>query len=240
MTAKITRFRIRRILSLAFVLAVSGSVSSCYIINFFKRDNNSSSDSATLSGTVAGQSLGNRAGGVNEAALALVYAESTTHFPAAIRPDPDTYVRQLLKQYHEPSATIARQVGSIEEFRLLLGGATEDFNKDAQKTYDATSLLTTFAVAQEICVGLVSPNTWNHSGWSTILPYPASNEDSNVRWLAQRFIGKKTNDISETKITALIAIMDSEESHVEYSSGDYDKYIPVCAALAMDAEALLL
>ena len=89
----------------------------------------SSSSSATFSGTVAGQPLGSRAGGVNSAALALVHAEETEYAPAAIRPDPDTYIRQLLRQYRAPGATIARQIGNIASYRLLLGGATEDFNK---------------------------------------------------------------------------------------------------------------
>lgn len=231
---------VRRLASFSLLLFVSLSLSGCYIFNFFNKDDSSSSSSATFSGTVAGQPLGSRAGGVNSAALALVHAEETEYAPAAIRPDPDTYIRQLLRQYRAPGATIARQIGNIASYRLLLGGATEDFNKQPQDSYDATSLLTTFAVAQEVCIGLVSPNAWNHEGWETILPYSASDEDGNIRWLAQRFIGKKTSDIDEEKITSLKAILAAEESYVNYSSGNYDKYIPVCAALAMDAEALFL
>ena len=230
----------RRILSLIFLLTMSSALSGCWFFDFFDKGAKGGGGSGSLSGTIAGQPLSTRAGIVDEAALAEVHAVTTEYSPAAIRPDPDTYVRQMLKQYRSPGATIARQIGNVEAYRLLLGGASEDFTKVPQESYDATSLLTTFAVAQQYCVGLVSPNSSAHSDWSTILPYAATDEESNVIWLAQRFLGIKSTEISADKIAALLGILDSERDHVEFSSGDFDKYIPVCSALALDAEALFL
>jgi hypothetical protein len=234
------KFWFKRISAMIILAFLSSSVSGCYILNFFKKDHESDGGGDTFSGTVAGQSLGDRAGGLDEAALALVYGETTEHAPAAIRPDPDTYVRQLLKQYREPGAIIARQIGNVEQFRLLLGGATEDFSKPPQETYDATSLLTMYAVAQQICIGLVAPNPWEHEGWATILPYPASQEESNIQWLAQRFLGQHSSTVDSAKISALMDILSAEEDFLEYDYGSYAKYVPVCATLALDAEALLL
>lgn len=229
-----------KLLILGFVLEM---LSGCYIYNFFKRDRNSSSDDEEPTGGVIGNSLGPKAGGVDEAALAQVYAVSTTHAPSAIRPDPDLFVRRLLRQYRAEGVTVARQIGQVEQFRLLLGGASTDFAKAPQETYDATSLLAVSKVAEEVCRGLVAPNPYEHGNWTTILPYPAGNEDENIQWLAQRIIARPTSSIPTTVFTQLTAIMEGEKPYLSenwWADGNaYAKYVPVCATLALDADALL-
>ena len=229
---------------LVFPLSVSWLLSGCYIMDFFDSDKSSKGGSTSaVMGTVTGTPLGKKAGGVNEEALEEVYAISAVHAPAAVRPDPDLYVRNLLKSYRDESVVLARQVGRVENYRLLLGGASEDFSKTPQTDYDATSLLAVYKVAQEVCIGLVAPNWWVHKGWETILPNAASAEAKNILWLAQRFLGKSSADISQDKLNSLQTILDSEEAYLVdewWGSHEYAKYVPVCATLAIDAEALYL
>jgi hypothetical protein len=217
-------------------------LSGCYIINFLRKDHDGGGGGST--GGVIGQSLGQRAGGLDEAALASVYAATTSHAPAAIRPDPDLYVRRLLRQYRPEGMTIARQIGEVEQFRLLLGGASQDFAKAPQDTYDATSLLAVFRVAQDVCRGLVAPNAVEHEGWDTILPYPPEEEAGNIAWLAQRIIGKPSSTIDASVTEKLAEIMRGEQEAIESDpkthGSPYAKYIPVCATLTLDAEALYL
>lgn len=239
-----TRGRFAAVATRAALLVVfCHLLSACYIFNFFKKkagDDDAASD--VFSGVILGQSLGDKAGDVDEAALAAVYAVSTSHPPAALRPDPDLFVRRLLREYRDEGATVARQIGQVEQYRLLLGGASEDFSKMPQETYDATSLLAVHKVAEEVCRGLVAPNPWEHQGWATILPYGAGQDEENIAWLAQRILGKPSVDIAPEKLTALKSIMDVEEPFISenwWADGNaYVKYIPVCAALALDAEAL--
>lgn len=228
---------------LAVFALVSQLLTGCYIFNFFKK---SSSDDeggeGVFTGAVIGQPLGDRAGGLDEAALAAVYQATTSHAPAALRPDPDLFVRRLLLEYRSEGATVARQIGEVEQFRLLLGGASEDFSKAPQDAYDATSLLAVHKVAEDICRGLVAPNPWEHDGWRSILPHGAGEEEANVAWLAQRIIGKPSDKIGADKLSALLAIMHAEEPFLAPADGGgnaYIKYVPVCATLALDAESLL-
>ncbi len=220
--------------------------SGCYVYTFFKNDDDKSGGGGSegaFNGAVIGRSIGAKAGAVDDAALSAVYAVASTHAPAAIRPDPDLYVRRMLRQYRDEGVTIARQIGQVEQFRLLLGGATEDFAKQPQDTYDATSLLAVFKVAEEVCRGLVAPNAVEHEGWKTILPFAANQEIENIGWLAQRFIGKPTAKIDPAAISGLAIIMDGEEAAIReqwWGADPYAKYVPVCATLALDAEALYL
>lgn len=221
------------------------TTSGCYMFNFLdgERAGGGTTDAAVFSGTVAGQPLGDKAGGINEAALAEVYAVNSAYAPAGIRPDPDLYVRRLLRQYRSEGATVARQIGEVEQFRLLLGGATEDFSKVAQESYDATSLLAVFKVAEEVCRALVAPNSEEHDDWQTILPYGEAEERQNVAWLAQRFIGRPSASIDSSVVDQLLVIMAAEEPFLTEwwaQQTAFAKYIPVCATLAMDAEALYL
>lgn len=237
---------LEKLARIALVASVALPLSGCYLVNYFSKDKDGGGGGATsgATGTVVGQPLGQRAGGIDEAGLAAVYAASTTHAPAALRPDPDLYVRRMLRQYRPEGATIARQIGDVEQFRLLLGGASEDFSKAPQETYDATSLLAVLKVAEEVCRGLVAPNAQEHPEWDTILPYAAGSELENVQWLAQRFLGKPSAQIDADVPGQLIAIMRSEEGSLAADwrtrGNPFAKYISVCATLALDAEALYL
>lgn len=226
----------------ATFIACSQLLSGCYVINFFKRDKSSGEDAPP--NAIIGQYTSQTAGGADAAALAQLYSITSSHAPAAIRPDPDLYIRRLLRQYRPEGAIIARQIGRIEPYRELLGGATADFNKPAQDSYDATSLLAVLKVAEEVCRGLVAPNTSEHGDWQTILPYPAASEERNVEWLAQRFTGKLLAKITSAQVEQLLDIMKSEEPTIaeQWWARDnaYAKYIPACATLALDAEALYL
>lgn len=244
-TTAMSRGVLQRISGFVALLLVAQLMTGCYIVNFFKKKSRGNDETTDdFNGSVLGQPLGDKAGAANEAALQAVYAATTSHAPAALRPDPDLFVRRLLREYRPEGATIARQIGEVEQFRLLLGGASEDFAKTPQETYDATSLLAVHKVAEVVCRGLVAPNPWEHEGWSTILPYPADQDDANVTWLAQRIIGKPSASIAPEKIRALLAIMAAEAPFITENwwanDNPFVKYIPVCATLALDAEALYL
>lgn len=230
--------------AIVFATLTATLLQGCYVFNFFKDDDGGGGGGDVFTGAIIGQSIGNKAGGLDEAALAAVHAVQTPHAPAAIRPDPDLFVRRLLRQYRPEGAVVARQIGQVEQYRLLLGGATEDFSKAPQESYDATSLLAVFKVAEEVCRGLVAPNAREHGDWATILPFPSADESANVSWLAQRFIGKPSSQIDASVVTDLIAIMRTEEAAIAtnwWASGQpYAKYVPVCATLALDAEAMYL
>ncbi|HYX39905.1 MAG TPA: hypothetical protein VE954_42965 [Oligoflexus sp.] len=210
------------------------SLSGCY---FFKKNSVSDGTKQASSAEVLGASLGEKAGELNETALAEVHAISTTHAPAGVRPDPDTFVRQLLLQYREQGAVVAREIGRVEEYRMLLGGASNNFAIVPQETYDATSLLAELKVAEEVCKGLVDPDERQHAGWDSILPGDPSDTNTNIRFLAQRLIGLPSTNITEDALTQLNAILQTAlvDGRVTHAS-----YIPVCATLLIDAEALLL
>lgn len=180
---------------------------------------------------------GGKAGGFDASLLAAAHAVSSSRPPAAIRPDPDTYIRTLLRQYRDEGPTIAREIGRVEDYRLLLGGATEDFSKPPQQTYDATSLLAVQKVAEEICEALIAPNASSHGDWKTILPAAPSDSEANLRFLAQRFLGKPSQEIDGRIVDELreILMLSAEEGQLTEAS-----YIHVCVALSVDGEALLL
>lgn len=221
------------ILRVIVIFILSLSVSSCY---FFRKKKASGEDGGSASGSL-GQPITDSAGGPNEALLQDLYLVTSDYAPAAVRPDPDQFVRRLLLQYREEGATVAREIGRVENYRILLGGATQDFSKAPQLTYDATSLLATYKVSEEVCRGLVAPLQWEHQGWTTILPYSVNEVDLNVRWLAQRLLGKPSSDIADSEIQSLIEIIDEARGSEAYSE---ESYIPACATLLMDAESLLL
>lgn len=179
---------------------------------------------------------GSKALGVNEALLNQVHTTTSERAPAAIRPDPDTYIRNLLRQYRTEGPVIAQEIGRVEDYRPLLGGANEDFSKVPQLTYDSTSLLAVQKVSAEICEGLVAPSA-RHQGWESILPAAPDSVDANLRFLAQRFIGLPSAQIADDVIADLREILDlsTDDGRVTYQS-----YIPVCVALTIDAEALYL
>ena len=209
------------------------SIQSCY----FLRKSYPTDEEETSLGVV-GESLGPKAGGMDAEALALVYAITTDRSPAAIRPDPDTFVRNLLLEYRVQGSVVAREIGRVESYRLLLGGASQDFTITPQETYDATSLLAKLKVAEEICSGLVAPTEQTHSAWQSILPADPQDSETNIRYLAHRLQGVPTSQVTNDTMSNLTAIINTAES----TSGGYthESYIPVCATLLLDARSMLL
>lgn len=179
-----------------------------------------------------------RAGGLDEGALGGVYSLTTDKAPAAVRPDPDVYVRRLIRQFRPESGLVAREIGRVEAFRLLLGGASEDFRTVPQETYDATSLLAIQTVSEELCEGLITPTSWEHPGWSSILPAPASDVRANVTFLAQRLLGLPSSRLPPDLLLSLENLVRAEAG----AGGNLttQSYVPACMALSTDAEALLL
>lgn len=226
-----TSKRIRGLAASCALLANLLYLEGCY---FFRKKDTGEQNGAT---SISGQSLGPKAGGINEAALAQVHAISTSHAPAAVRPDPDTVVRRLLLQFREPGATVAREIGRVEQYRLLLGGASEDFVKKPSETYDATSLLAMLKVAEEVCIGLVNPNEEQHPGWSSILPQSPDQVETNLAFLAQRLLGVPSDELTSDLLASLTSILDAAQVDDAYA---YSSYVPVCATLLVDAQALLL
>lgn len=222
-----------RFYKIVIVVALTIQLSGC----FFFRKKNTGDAAETTDAPVIGSPIGQKADGPDYAALEEIYDITTDYAPAAIRPDPDTYVRQLLLQYRKEGSVVAQEIGRVEKYRILLGGASEDFSKDPQETYDATSLLASISVAEEICTALVAPSRSKHPGWKTILPYAPSKVRKNVTFLAQRFLGISSDDIPDSTIDDLIDIL---EIGTGGGADSYKDYVPVCTTLAIDADALLL
>jgi hypothetical protein len=193
---------------------------------------------SSASGGAFRQPPGGKAGGLDAQSLEQVWLVESDKLPAAIRPDPDVYVRRLLRQYRQEGSAIARQIGNVENYRMLLGGADEEFRNVPQETYDATSLLAVQKVAEELCEGLIAPKAWKHPGWSTILPSSVSNISENIRFLAQRFIGLPSNRLNASALLSLENLT-KEEANKE-GQISLESYVPACSALSLDAEALLL
>jgi hypothetical protein len=215
------------------ILIVALSLSHC---SLFNRDRQVSGQKyGAMSGRLIGDSLGEKALGENPELLAELHDETTEVAPAALRADPDVYVRQLLREYRPEGETMAREIGRVEKYRLLLGGASDDFKTSPAKSFDATSLLASQKVAEEICISLVAP-TSEQRGWTTILPHPPSDVKKNLVFLAQRFLGLPEEQIPATVLTELRELVDEDKSSSNYRVEDY---VSACVALAMDADALL-
>lgn len=217
------------ILTKMILFLLCGSLASCYF--FRKRDTGGEETSG-----LAVDSIGNRAGGLDREALDRVHAIATDYSPAALRPDPDLVVRQLLLQYRDEGSTVARQIGEVESYRLLLGGANEDFSVAPQESYDATSLLANLKVAEEICEGLVAPTAREHPGWESILPAVPSDTSTNLAFLAQRILGLPLSHVGDDVIGSLDSILNTALDNGQITERSY---IPVCATLVLDARALL-
>ena len=204
--------------------------------SFLEKRSFQSSTPRGASNRLIGESIGEKADGPSEALLSELRIISTDKAPAALRADPDTYVRQLLREYRPEDATIAKEIGRVEKFRLLLGGASPDFKTPPSKTFDATSLLASQKVADELCKGLVAPNSTNQPGWDSILPESPARVTANIRFLAQRFLGQPSFEISDDLIDSLRLLMDAGRGTGGY---EFKDYVVVCIALSLDADALL-
>jgi hypothetical protein len=223
-------------LSKIFLVAFIALLQSCYIVDFFNhKSNDGSGDGEDDPNVVLGLALPAKAGGRDEDILKEVYATPAKVAPASVRPDPDTFAKLSLRQFRSESATLARQIGKIEAYKLLLGGAPRNFSTPPSETYDATSVLATMRVAEELCRALVSPTGSDHQGWQSVLPEPASKRNENLRWLLQRFTGLESSKISSDQISALEKIMEKDSG--EYQSEDY---VMPCVAIYLDARAMML
>ncbi len=209
-------------------------LSSCYV--FRKRSTDEARDSGENT-AVIGKSLGLRAGEADLSALQDLYNLTSAHAPAGIRTDPDMFVRRLLLQYRELGSTVAMEIGRVENYRLLLGGANETFTVTPQENYDATSLLAQLKVADEVCTALVNPNGWTHRGWLTILPYPPTQTSLNIRFLMQRLLGVPSSRLDDAAQLQLQALLEGAKVEGQITLASY---VPVCSTLLMDAEGLLL
>lgn len=178
-----------------------------------------------------------KAGEQNETSLSLVHGETLQTPPAAVRPDPDLYARRLLKQFRSDGNTLARQLGQLEQYRLMLGGASEDFRTVPQDTYDSTSLLTLQKVAREICISLIDPSSSQHPGWNSVLPHPLSDVENNMKFLMQKMLGLPESELSAVALGEVVEIV---RAFPENGSVTRSSYVYGCTALALDAEALLL
>lgn len=226
---------------LVLLLVCQALLSNCYFVDYFQPTQASKSEESQILApdAVLGQFLGRKASEVNEAALEAVYAISTSIPPANIRPDPDLYARRLLLQYRPEGTTVARLIGSIEAYRPLLGGASADFSKQPQDEFDATSLLATFSVSQVVCEGLVSPNSWMHGDWQSILPADPNDWNTNIRFLIQRLTARPEAKITDEMVFELKTIMDNERAASDRITNQYDysNYVPVCSVLTIDPQA---
>jgi hypothetical protein len=178
-----------------------------------------------------------KAGSENSLSLAGVHATSMQSAPAAVRPDPDLYARRLLKQFRADGNTLARQLGQVEQYRLMLGGASDDFRTVPQESYDATSLLALQKVAQKICESLLTPDSVNHPGWNSVLPEAPANVQANVKFLMRKMLGLQESALNATAVSEIVEIVNAfaDKGVVVAQS-----YVPACTAVALDAEALLL
>lgn len=178
-----------------------------------------------------------KAGGENATTLASVHASSMQSSPASVRPDPDLYARRLLKQFRTDGNTLARQLGQVEQYRLMLGGASDDFRTVPQETYDATSLLTLQKIAQDICVALLTPDSSKHPGWASVLPETPTNIQANIKYLMRRMLGLSESTLNSTSLTELVEMVNAFPDNGVITA---KSYLTACTAIAMDAEALLL
>lgn len=212
-----------------FQLLLLGAVSSCYFLG----DRKFPQKEAASGDGVLGLPLGEKAGGPDETALQELYKTTSSIPPAALRPDPDLFARQRLREFHEEGKTVAKLIGEIEPYRPLLGGASDDFRTVPADNYDATSLLAVHKVAEEVCRALVAPNVQDHPGWVTILTAPATSIRENLAVLAQKITGLPTARISAASLTSLEDLVSADKED------GYEAYVTPCIALMVDASSLL-
>ncbi|MCX6118427.1 MAG: hypothetical protein NT027_12865 [Proteobacteria bacterium] len=222
----------KKLLILSSIICLT---SSCYMVDYFQKSTSKGSGSSTVL-PVLGEDLGPKAGTRNEAALASVYAVTTTHLPAAVRPDPDLLARRLLRQFRAEGTTLARTIGSVENYRQLLGGASADFSVAPSLGYDATSVLAAIKVAEEVCQGLVAPVSWEHQGWQTILPHAVGDKRSNLQFLVQRLTGISEAKIDHASLDSLEQLLDDSDTNNQI---EWTDYVNPCAAIVVDAKAML-
>lgn len=209
---------------------IATGLQSCY---FFKPKKVSQ---ASPSGSIQGPAIAKASTGPDEAALASLALVTHEVAPAPVRPNPDAFARQLLLMFRSEGTGIAKQIGRVENYRMLLGGASDDFTTEVQATYDATSLLANLKVVEEVCTGLVDPSRNIHGDWQTILPADTSDVDTNIRFLYTRLMGVPSSAVPAADISDLTGILNQAAT----SAGNYDHehYVSVCSAILLNAQML--
>jgi len=228
---------IERVLFRGMILLLAAS---CNFIDTFRKSKTAPAPRTvqdTELGSVIGESLGAKAYGQNDEQRASLYAVSTTHPPAPIRPDADVHFRRLLLQFRNEGSQVARMIGEVEAYRDLLGGASRDFSKKSLEDYDATSLLALIKASELICESLVAPKRDQHGNWTTVLPNDPNQVTENITFLYQRLTGRRNGDLDEATLNSLKSVLSSWSPGGFY---DADSYIPVCVAISVDGEALFL
>lgn len=212
------------------ITSLALGLQSCYFFKPKKVSRNAPS------GSLQGPAVPKASSGPDEAALAALALVTHEVAPAPVRPNPDAFARQLLLMFRSEGTGVAKQIGRVENYRMLLGGASDDFTTEAQATYDATSLLANLKVVEEVCIGLIDPRRSVHGDWQTILPAEPSDSDTNIRFLYTRLMGVPNSSVSAAEVTDLSGILDQAAT----SAGDYDKehYVPVCAAILLNSRML--
>jgi hypothetical protein len=145
--------------------------------------------------------------------------------------------RRLLRQFKPEGTTLARVIGDVENYRLLLGGAPADFLTFPADGYDATSVLANLKVAEELCTALIAPYSWRHTGWTTILPNVVTDKRGNLGWMLQRMTGVQSSRLSSSAIDSLVTILDNSNTDGVLMNEDY---VAPCMAVMIDAQSLFL
>ncbi len=228
---------VNRILIRGIIIVLANG---CNFVDTFRKSKSKAERSVTSGaelGTVIGEPLGSKAYGQNDTELAALYAVSTSHPPAPIRPDADVHFRRLLLQFRSEGSQVARLIGEVEAYRDLLGGASKDFSKKPLEDYDATSLLALIKASELICESLVAPTPDKHGNWQTALPQDPSEVTENITFLYQRLTGSKNSDLDATTLSSLKSVLTTWSPGGIY---DASSYVPVCVAISVDGEALFL
>ncbi len=168
--------------------------------------------------------LGDKALGAQDFYLQQIRNTPAALAPALIRPDPDLVMKNLLKSMTPSNLKLAKQLGIVEKYRLLLGGAPEDLSTLPQSNYDSTSLITIQALSSIVCTYILNNNSFT---WS------AKDSNTGVSYLAQRITGLSSNsDEFQQNLSAWKGLVTTTKSYSDYSS--------LCTTLMMDPYTLYL
>jgi hypothetical protein len=169
--------------------------------------------------------LGDKALGAQDFYLQQIRSTSASLAPALIRPDPDLVMKNLLKSMTPNNLKLSKQLGVVEKYRLLLGGAPEDLSTSPQFNYDSTSLITIQSLSSTVCSYILSNSSFT---WS------AKDSQIGVSYLAQRITGLSSNsgEFQEN--------ISSWQALVPTTPNSYSEYSNLCMTLMMDPYTLYL
>jgi hypothetical protein len=111
-----------------------------------------------------------------------------------IRMDPDLLAHQKVKTILGINSKNVELLGNLGSYRLLLGGASHDFQRDIQTNYDTTSLLTFYKINQDICAALVGETEKDSQ-----LPFPYLEIEKNLDFLIHHQVGLNSTEHNQLK-----------------------------------------